>query len=61
MIYLNSGEWWTANLLFGVVFIVASIGIVGIGWFVLRGDRLNREAAGLDRPETAETPAQQGH
>ena len=47
MIYL-AGEWWYANLLFGVTFIVAGVGIVGLGWWVLRGDRLNRDLMPTD-------------
>lgn len=41
--FLATGEWWVANILFGAAFVVAGIGIVGIGWWVVRGDRLNRE------------------
>ncbi len=41
--FLDAGEWWFANLLFGAAFLVAGIGIVGIAVYVLRGDRLNRE------------------
>lgn len=41
--FLATGEWWFANILFGAVFVVAGIGIVGIGWWVMRGERLNRE------------------
>ena len=34
--------------------LVASAGIVGIGWFVLRGDKLNRTAAGVDLPDATD-------
>ena len=61
VIYLNSGEWWPSNLLFGVVFLVASLGIVGIGWWVLRGDKLNRIASGVDLPDSTDHSTAQGH
>ena len=44
--FLATGEWWVSNLLFGAAFVVAGVGVVGIGWWVLRGDRLNRVASG---------------
>lgn len=40
------GEWVTSNLLFTASFLVAGMGILGIGAWVLRADRLNR--AGMD-------------
>ena len=61
MNYLYIGEWWIANVLFGVVFIVAGAGITGIAWYVLKHDRLNRIADGTDLPETAEQPTGQVH
>lgn len=36
------GEWPFANLLFGTVFLVATLGVAGIGYWVMRSDRLNR-------------------
>ena len=36
------GEWWSANLLFGIVFLAAAFGVAGIGFWVIRHDRLNR-------------------
>ena len=36
------GEWPFANLLFGTVFLAAGLAVVGIGYWVIRHDRLNR-------------------
>jgi hypothetical protein len=38
------GEWVTAWLAMSITFLVASLGVVGLGWWVLRGDARNREA-----------------
>ena len=45
-----AGEWVPAWLAMSITFLVASLGVVGLGWWVLRGDKLNRAAE-----ETAET------
>lgn len=42
LLLANVGEWVNSNILFGLVFLVASLGVVAIGWWVIRGDRLNR-------------------
>jgi len=57
------GEWPFANLLFGTVFLVASLGVAGIGYFVVRSDRLNRvgeeiEPADADGADHNSTPAE---
>ena len=46
----------SANLGFGLVFLVAALGCVGLGWWVIRGDRINRarEMAQLDQAAVAE-------
>jgi hypothetical protein len=36
------GEWPMANILLGVAFLVAALGVVGLGWWVMRADHLNR-------------------
>jgi hypothetical protein len=44
------GEWVPAWLGLSVTFLVAGLGVVGLGWWVLRKDKLNRadeEAAEL--------------
>ncbi len=38
-----------------ITFLVAALGVVGLGWWVLRGDKRNRAA------EAAETPAPPEH
>jgi hypothetical protein len=38
----DSGEWVTAWLAMSITFLVASLGVVGLGWWVLRGDARNR-------------------
>ena len=44
MIFLNAGEWVPAWLYLSITFLVASLGVVGLGWWVLRGDARNRAA-----------------
>ena len=49
-IYLDTpGEWVPAAVGLGLAFLVAVIGVSALGWWVLRGDRLNRryQDAGL--------------
>jgi hypothetical protein len=43
------GEWWQSNVLFGGVFLVVAVGIFGLAWYVIRGDRLNR--LGMDEEQ----------
>jgi hypothetical protein len=38
------GEWWQANLMMGGAFIVAAAGVLALGWWVLRGDGINRHS-----------------
>ena len=53
MIFLaESGEWVSAWLAMSVTFLVAALGVVGLGWWVLRGDARNRKAE-----ETADASA----
>jgi hypothetical protein len=47
------GEWVPAWLFMSVTFLVATLGVAGLGWWVLRGDARNR--AGEDSM-TAEAP-----
>jgi hypothetical protein len=44
VILLDAGEWVPAWLFMSITFLVASLGVVGLGWWVLRGDALNRAA-----------------
>lgn len=41
VIYLI-GEWVSASVFLGLAFLVAALGVVGLGWWVLRGDSRNR-------------------
>ena len=41
---LLSGEWVPAWLGMSATFLVAALGVVGLGWWVLRKDKLNRAA-----------------
>jgi len=55
-----AGEWVVAWLGMSVTFLVASLGVVGLGWWVLRKDALNRAAE--EAAETgSESKAQEGH
>ena len=56
MVYLI-GEWWQANLMMGGAFIVAAVGVAGLGWWVLRGDGINRRR---DAPGAEQEPPPQG-
>lgn len=47
-----AGEWVPAWLWMSMTFLVAALGVGGLGWWVLRGDALNRrgeEAENQDR------------
>jgi len=49
-----AGEWVPAWLWMSVAFLVAGLGVVGLVWWVLRGDALNRaaeESLGTESPE----------
>jgi hypothetical protein len=49
------GEWVPAWVAFSITFLIATLGVAGLGWWVLRGDARNRTADGLDEPETKES------
>ncbi|MGH7869253.1 MAG: hypothetical protein ACREP9_16860 [Candidatus Dormibacteraceae bacterium] len=52
MILLDDvGEWAPAVIGLGVVFLVASLGTVGLGWWVMRGEARNRRQQHLGSPE----------
>ena len=42
-----AGEWVNAWLWMSITFLVAAGGVVGLGWWVLRGDARNRAAGGV--------------
>jgi hypothetical protein len=60
-----AGEWVTANLGLAGAFLVATLGVVGLGWYVLRGDRLNRVdeevGEGEEGLEAHSHPAEKAH
>lgn len=53
MIFL-AGEWVPAWLGMSITFLVAVVGVTGLGWWVLRGDARNREAEDSVETEAAE-------
>jgi hypothetical protein len=50
-----AGEWVPAGLGLSISLLVAALGVVGLGWWVLRGDARNR--AGEDAAERAAAEA----
>jgi hypothetical protein len=56
-----AGEWVPASLAIIVTFLVASLGVVGLGWWVLRGDKLNRAAEEASEPAASESPNEAHH
>lgn len=56
-----AGEWVPAWLAMSVTFLVASLGVVGLGWWVLRGDKLNRAAEEADERAAPESPNEAHH
>jgi hypothetical protein len=51
-----AGEWVPAWLYMSLTFLVASLGVVGLGWWVLRGDARNRKAEAELEKTTTEGP-----
>jgi hypothetical protein len=49
-----AGEWVPAWLWMSVTFLVAALGVVGLGYWVLRGDARNRAAEDAVEREAAE-------
>jgi len=54
-----AGEWVNAWLFMSVTFLVAALGVAGLGWWVLRGDARNRAGSGVveSPPEAEHTEA----
>jgi hypothetical protein len=46
-----AGEWVPAWLALTITFAVALLGVAGLGWWVLRGDALNRASEDIDEAE----------
>ena len=50
-----AGEWVNAWLFMSITFLVAALGVAGLGWWVLRGSARNRAAENmLESPPEAE-------
>ena len=47
-----AGEWVPAWLWMSMAFLVATLGVAGLGWWVLRGDARNRAAEELLESES---------
>ncbi len=45
------GEWVNAWLFMSITFLVATAGVIGLGWWVLRGDARNRAAENVRESE----------
>ena len=52
-VVLLAGEWVPAWLWMSMTFLVAGLGVVGLGWWVLRGDAINRKAEESVQPESS--------
>jgi len=48
------GEWIPAWGYMSLAFLVAAIGVVGLGWWVLKGDRINRRSEAGQYEETTD-------
>ncbi|HEV2026937.1 MAG TPA: hypothetical protein VGS16_00190 [Candidatus Dormibacteraeota bacterium] len=60
MVFL-AGEWVPAWFAMSVTFLVAFLGVIGLGWWVLRGDRLNRAAEEAADQTVPESPNEAHH
>jgi hypothetical protein len=56
-----AGEWVPAWLGLSVTFLVAGLGVVGLGWWVLRKDKLNRAAEEAAERAAPESPNEAHH
>jgi hypothetical protein len=59
-VVLLVGEWVPAWLGMSVTFLVAGLGVVGLGWWVLRKDKMNRAAQEAELA-AADTTSNEGH
>jgi glucose dehydrogenase len=56
-----AGEWVPAWLGMSVTFLVAGLGVAGLGWWVLRKDKLNRAAEEAELAATEPQPKEPHH
>jgi len=61
VVIVLAGEWVNANLLFAAAFLVAVIGVTGLGWFVMRGNRINELSGPSASHADAGEPADSHH
>jgi hypothetical protein len=47
-VILLAGEWVYAWLAMSITFLVAVLGVIGLGYWVLRGDKINRASEELE-------------
>jgi hypothetical protein len=59
-VVLLVGEWVPAWLGMSVTFLVAALGVVGLGWWVLRKDKMNRAAQEAELA-AADTTSKEAH
>ena len=59
-VVLLVGEWVPAWLGMSITFLVAGLGVVGLGWWVLRKDKMNRAAQEAELA-AADTTSNEGH
>jgi hypothetical protein len=60
-VILLAGEWVGAWLGMSITFLVAGLGVVGLGWWVLRKEALNRAGEEAAERGTVEPQSQEGH
>ena len=56
-----AGEWVNAWLFMSVTFLVAALGVAGLGWWVLRGSARNRAAEDMLEGPPASEAAEPHH
>ncbi len=54
--FVLAGEWVPAWLAMSITFVVALIGVTGLGWWVLRGDARNRSSEETGEAEPHDLP-----
>jgi len=60
-VVLLIGEWVPAWLGLSVTFLVAALGVVGLGWWVLRKDKLNRAGEDAELAAADAAPKEAHH
>jgi hypothetical protein len=56
-----AGEWVPAWLAMSITFLVAALGVAGLGWWVLRGDARNRAGEEAAEAAAAKSHSQEAH